>query len=224
MLVQGLAWSVVDDADIAELRRRQPGVRVEGVEGAGHSIQGDRPLELAALIDDFVFGGGGALMDKKVWFSRRALKLHAVILIVVPSFLALCVWQVYRATDGNELSWAYVFEWPFFAAYAVYMWWRLLHAAPDGTPAGPDASASSANGSGPGDERPELAGAGRAGRAGGRGGRRPRRLQRLSGAAGRPRPGRRPLTLRGEGSNLQHPAPKADVLPIELPRNGSIAR
>ena len=58
MLVQGLAWSVVDDADIAELRRRQPGVRVEGVEGAGHSIQGDRPLELAALIDDFLFGGG----------------------------------------------------------------------------------------------------------------------------------------------------------------------
>jgi len=25
-------------------------------------------------------------------------------------------------------------------------------------------------------------------------------------------------TFRGEGSNLQHPAPKADVLPIELPR------
>ena len=58
MLVQGLAWSVVDDADIAELRRRQPGARVEGVEGAGHSIQGDRPLELAALIEDFLFGGG----------------------------------------------------------------------------------------------------------------------------------------------------------------------
>jgi len=58
MLVQGLAWSVVDDADIGELRRRQPGVRVEGVEGAGHSIQGDRPLELAALIEDFLFGGG----------------------------------------------------------------------------------------------------------------------------------------------------------------------
>jgi pimeloyl-ACP methyl ester carboxylesterase len=57
MLVQGLAWSVVDDADIAELRRRQPGVRVEGVEGAGHSIQGDRPLELAALIEDFLFSG-----------------------------------------------------------------------------------------------------------------------------------------------------------------------
>ena len=86
------------------------------------------------------------MMDKKVWFSRRALKLHAVILIVVPSFLALCVWQVYRATGGNELSWAYVFEWPFFAAYAVYMWWRLLHAAPDGTPAPASASADAGGG------------------------------------------------------------------------------
>ena len=58
MLVQGLAWSVVDDADIVELRRRQPSVRVEGVEGAGHSIQGDRPLELAGLNEDFLFSGG----------------------------------------------------------------------------------------------------------------------------------------------------------------------
>jgi hypothetical protein len=28
---------------------------------------------------------------------------------------------------GNGLSWAYVFEWPAFAVYAVYMWWRLIH-------------------------------------------------------------------------------------------------
>ena len=59
MLVRGLAWSVVDDADVAELLRRQPSTRVEAVEGAGHSIQGDRPLELAALIEDFVFQGDG---------------------------------------------------------------------------------------------------------------------------------------------------------------------
>jgi pimeloyl-ACP methyl ester carboxylesterase len=57
MLVRGLAWSVVDDADVAELLRRQPTARVEGVEGAGHSIQGDRPLELAALLSDFLFPG-----------------------------------------------------------------------------------------------------------------------------------------------------------------------
>jgi DNA-binding transcriptional regulator of glucitol operon len=76
-------------------------------------------------------------MDKKVWFSRRAMKLHVVILIVVPAFLALCLWQVSRALGGNSLSWAYVFEWPLFAAYAVYMWWRFVHeAAQDGSPGG----------------------------------------------------------------------------------------
>jgi pimeloyl-ACP methyl ester carboxylesterase len=57
MLVRALAWSVVDDKDVDELLRRQPASRVEGVEGAGHSVQGDRPLELAALIEDFVFAG-----------------------------------------------------------------------------------------------------------------------------------------------------------------------
>jgi pimeloyl-ACP methyl ester carboxylesterase len=54
LLVRGGApGTVVDDGDETELRRRQPGVRVETVEGAGHSIQGDRPLELAALLRDF---------------------------------------------------------------------------------------------------------------------------------------------------------------------------
>jgi DNA-binding transcriptional regulator of glucitol operon len=73
-------------------------------------------------------------MEKKVWLSRRAIKLHVVILIVVPAFLALCLWQVSRALDGNTLSWAYVFEWPLFAGYAVYMWWRFVHEAAEDTP------------------------------------------------------------------------------------------
>ena len=54
MLVRGmLPQSVVDDDDEAELRKRQPRARIEHVEGAGHSIQGDKPVELAALIADF---------------------------------------------------------------------------------------------------------------------------------------------------------------------------
>jgi pimeloyl-ACP methyl ester carboxylesterase len=57
MLVRGmLPQSVVDDADEAELLRRCPGARVEHVEGAGHSVQGDKPVELAGLIADFVGG------------------------------------------------------------------------------------------------------------------------------------------------------------------------
>jgi pimeloyl-ACP methyl ester carboxylesterase len=55
MLVRGMRdSSVVDDADEAELRRRQPSARVVHVAEAGHSIQGDAPIELAALLDGFV--------------------------------------------------------------------------------------------------------------------------------------------------------------------------
>jgi pimeloyl-ACP methyl ester carboxylesterase len=55
MLVRGLAkGTIIDDSAVAELLQRRPDARVEPVEGAGHSVQGDRPLELAALIDDFL--------------------------------------------------------------------------------------------------------------------------------------------------------------------------
>jgi pimeloyl-ACP methyl ester carboxylesterase len=55
MLVRGMRpQSVVDDADEAELLRRLPDARVEHVAEAGHSVQGDTPVELAALIADFV--------------------------------------------------------------------------------------------------------------------------------------------------------------------------
>ena len=58
LLVRGLAWSVVDDEDVAELLRRQPSAKVIGVEGAGHSVQGDRPLELATIIREFLYPEG----------------------------------------------------------------------------------------------------------------------------------------------------------------------
>ncbi len=54
LLVRGGRSGVVGDEDVAELRRRQPRVRVEVVPGAGHSVQGDAPLELAALLRDFL--------------------------------------------------------------------------------------------------------------------------------------------------------------------------
>ncbi len=73
-------------------------------------------------------------MDRRVWLSHRALRLHAVLLVVVPAFLAMGAWQLSRALGGNELSWAYVFEWPLFAGYAVYMWWRLVHETTEDAP------------------------------------------------------------------------------------------
>jgi pimeloyl-ACP methyl ester carboxylesterase len=49
-LVRGGVSPVVDDADVAELRRRRPDAVVHVVDGAGHSVQGDRPRELADLV------------------------------------------------------------------------------------------------------------------------------------------------------------------------------
>ena len=47
--------SVLDDDDERELLRRLPSAQVIHVEEAGHSLQGDTPLELAAIIEHFVF-------------------------------------------------------------------------------------------------------------------------------------------------------------------------
>lgn len=49
-LVRGSLSPVVDDDDVAEAQRRQPDLAVHVVDGAGHSVQGDRPLELAAIV------------------------------------------------------------------------------------------------------------------------------------------------------------------------------
>ena len=55
MLVRGMrVGSVVDDEAESELLRRLPAARVEHVAEAGHSVQGDDPLSLAALLADFV--------------------------------------------------------------------------------------------------------------------------------------------------------------------------
>jgi hypothetical protein len=66
------------------------------------------------------------------WHSRRTWLLHATVFLVVVACFALGWWQLLRALSGNTLSWVYTFEWPFFAGYAVYMWWKLLHEQADG--------------------------------------------------------------------------------------------
>ena len=50
LLVRGATSPVVDDEDVAELTRRNPDSRTIVVEGAGHSVQGDKPLELAEML------------------------------------------------------------------------------------------------------------------------------------------------------------------------------
>jgi pimeloyl-ACP methyl ester carboxylesterase len=53
MLVLGSLSGVVSSDDVTEFQRLLPDARVEVVEAAGHSIQGDQPLELARLVAEF---------------------------------------------------------------------------------------------------------------------------------------------------------------------------
>jgi pimeloyl-ACP methyl ester carboxylesterase len=57
LLTRGMReQSVVSDEDEVELLRRLPSAQVEHFTEAGHSLQGDTPVELAESIERFVFG------------------------------------------------------------------------------------------------------------------------------------------------------------------------
>ncbi|MGE3833490.1 MAG: alpha/beta fold hydrolase [Acidimicrobiia bacterium] len=53
MLVRGSRSPVVSDEAVAAFRQHRPDARVETVDGAGHAVQNDKPLELAALVAEF---------------------------------------------------------------------------------------------------------------------------------------------------------------------------
>jgi hypothetical protein len=53
-------------------------------------------------------------------------KIHLGLVLAELVCLSAFVIEILRALGGNDLSWAYVFEWPFFGAYALYMWRKLL--------------------------------------------------------------------------------------------------
>lgn len=58
--------------------------------------------------------------------SPRWLALHALALAMVAVFVRLGWWQLRRAGQGNALSWGYAVEWPVFAAFTVFVWYRIM--------------------------------------------------------------------------------------------------
>lgn len=55
------------------------------------------------------------------WLARHALAVG-----LASAFLALGWWQLDRAAGGNGLSWAYAVQWPIFAGFVLFIWWREL--------------------------------------------------------------------------------------------------
>src|SRR2546423_1879276 len=58
------------------------------------------------------------------WLAR-----HLLALVLTAAFLALGWWQFHRAAGGNSLSWGYTFEWPVFAGFVVFLWYREVQLA-----------------------------------------------------------------------------------------------
>jgi pimeloyl-ACP methyl ester carboxylesterase len=56
LLVRGALSKYVRDEDADEMARRLPALDVHVVEGAGHAVQSDRPLDLVALIEGILAG------------------------------------------------------------------------------------------------------------------------------------------------------------------------
>jgi len=55
---------------------------------------------------------------------------HVLAAALVAAFLGLGWWQLSRAAGGNVLSWAYAIEWPVFAGFVVFLWWREVRRTP----------------------------------------------------------------------------------------------
>jgi hypothetical protein len=65
----------------------------------------------------------------RVWpflFKPRWLAWHLFVAVAFLGMLWLGDWQYHRAIGGNGLSWAYTFEWPLFAVFAVVFWGRTI--------------------------------------------------------------------------------------------------
>jgi DNA-binding transcriptional regulator of glucitol operon len=61
-----------------------------------------------------------------VLLRPRWLGWHAFVVVATAGMLLLGNWQLRRAESGNELSWAYTFEWPLFSAFTIYFWIKSL--------------------------------------------------------------------------------------------------
>ncbi len=53
---------------------------------------------------------------------------HVLAVILVLGFLGLGWWQVRRAAEGNLLSYGYAVQWPVFAAFVVFVWFKEVQA------------------------------------------------------------------------------------------------
>jgi DNA-binding transcriptional regulator of glucitol operon len=92
-------------------RRRYP----HGMENAGpaNAAATEAPAKLPGPVWHFLL-------------KPRWLGWHLLMVVSFWGMLWLGDWQLHRALSGNALSWAYTFEWPLFAGFAVVFWAKTI--------------------------------------------------------------------------------------------------
>jgi hypothetical protein len=104
-------------------------------DGAGLAAAAGSPGPAAAA--------GSAGPAWRFLIKPRWLGWHVFMVVSFWGMLWLGDWQFHRAMSGNALSWAYTFEWPLFAGFAVVFWaktirdeFRIMRGEPLAAPAG----------------------------------------------------------------------------------------
>jgi len=93
-------------------------------------IEGAGPADGAGLADGTGLAAAAAPAPSgPVWrflVAPRWLGWHLLMVVSFWGMLWLGDWQFHRAMSGNALSWAYTFEWPLFAGFAVVFWAKTI--------------------------------------------------------------------------------------------------
>jgi hypothetical protein len=58
--------------------------------------------------------------------GKDAFWLHFTLAAGLIVCIGAFAFELSRALGGHTFSWIYVFEWPLFGGFAIYMWWNLL--------------------------------------------------------------------------------------------------
>lgn len=80
--------------------------------------------------------GPGTLVGMNRLWTPAWIVRHVAMVVLVAGCLGMGWWQVTRAAGGNAISFGYAIEWPVFAGFVIFVWWREVRQALRAGPAG----------------------------------------------------------------------------------------